>query len=338
MADLTIIEEGIKALKEKTEGEGLSSAEVINLLKDETVELKGITHTGSFNPFSYTVTEAMVAVMEKRGANPETLRNIRGWKIEVPKKDIGSFWAITERLRKYAKSRVISGTTHFRNKELSEFLKKAEEGKELWEAEKALLETKFDNLKESYYKAAEESLKTFFEEDEVLANEVLKDLKAKTIGKEEYLKRLNLIISLSKPSKSFAFFKSEDARKIEELASESTRLEVLKMFQACLDNIVLEVSNLYRKLDSGDVCSKNITQFEKAVRRANGDNLFANPALQSVCDIMADILNSTKGNDFATAQADAEDLFKLIYQLEAGIEGVDLDWSYCPVPKSALAS
>lgn len=338
MLNLNEIAEGIEALKKKSST--LSSAEVVNLLKEDTVEVKGIHHQGSFNPFSYTTTEAMVSLMAKQGIkDPETLKKIKGWKVETPKKDIGPFWSIVEGLRTYAKSRCISGTSHMRPKELSEFLEKVDEGKTRWEAGKAELEEKYDTLKEAYFSTAEEALANFFKDDPFLAEEVLKDIKNKTLSKDNYLSRIGLIIDVKEPDSRFAFFKPEDAQTIEELSAEATRRQVLEMTEDCLQNIVKEVSSLYKNMEGSGgeaLTTRQLMQYDKAVKRAAGDNIFSNPTISTIVKIMEDIKSEVKQVDFATAQADCEDLFGLVYKLEQGVDGITLNWICCPFPTAVL--
>lgn len=340
MADLETITEGIAALKQKATT--VNAAEVVNLLREDTVEVSGIHHQGAFNPFSYTVTEAMLSQLSKNGiSNPDTLSRVKGWKVEMPKKDIGPFWGITQSLRSYAESRYISGTRHMRAAELSEFLEKVAKARERWEDGVKHLKDTYDSLKESFWGTAEDALQSFFKEDPFIAKEVLKDVKASTPSKESYIARLGLVVNIRKPGGNFAFFKPEDARTIEELSAEATKRQVLEITQQTLQNIVVETSALYSNIESagmGTITTRQLMQFGKAVKRANGDNLFSNPTIGSFIGAMEEIYKETKALDYATAQADCEDLLAGVLAFEKGIEGISLNWRNCPLNRGVLES
>lgn len=339
--ELSKIREGIEAL---TNGGATTAAEMVDVLREETVVLKAISHTGSFNPFSYTMNELMRSQLSKGGASESTLKKVKGWKIELPKKEIGPFWAIIERVRFYARSRCISGTSHLRAKELNELLEVVKTAREEWQKGKENLEAKWDGLKKTFLETAEESLGIILEgeENSFLRDEFMKDVVASIPNKDEYLKRVSLIVDIEKPDGSFAFFDPEDAKTIDELSEEATKRQLLNITQECCQNILSECSSVYVNIESCTggylLTTRQVMQFDKACKKAAGDNVLSNPVIAEICDTMNRALDNIRGNDYASAQAECEDVFLSLLQFEEGVDGIDLAWGCCPIKKDVLAT
>ena len=338
--ELKKIQEGIDAL---TTGGATTAAEMVEILKEETVVLRTVTHTGSFNPFSYVMNEPMLAVLTKGGCSEATLKKVKGWKVETPKKEIGPFWAIVERVRFYARSRCISGTSHLRARELNEFLEIVRKGQEEWSRGLETLDLKYDNLRDSFLETAKEAMEVFFsgEENKFLREEILKDIEKSIPSKETYIGRVKLIVDIEKPHGSFAFFDPEDARTIDELSEEATKRQLLNITQDCLNNVLRECGTVYRTIETSGgmpLTTRQVMMFAKACKKAKGDNVLNNPVIEEITGIMDTALEDIRTDDYASAQAEMEDIFLTLLQFEEGVEGVDLAWSECPIKKDILAT
>ena len=338
--ELAKIQEGINAL---TTGGNTTASEMVEILKEETVVLKAISHLGSFNPFSYVMNEPMMAVLTKGGCSDATLKKVKGWRVETPKKEIGPFWALVERVRFYARSRCISGTSHMRAKELNEFLEVVRKAREEWDRGLESLVLKYDNLRDAFLETSKEAMNIFFEGDdfEFLRSEILKDVERSIPSKEDYIKRVKLIVDIAKPDGAFAFFDAEDARTINELSEEATKRQLLNITQDCCNNILRECGNLYNLIETSGgmpLTTKQIMQFDKAVKKGKGDNVLNNPVITEITGIMDTALSDIREDDYASASAECEDIFLTLLQFEHGIEGVDLLWSDCPIKKEVLAA
>lgn len=337
---LEVIQQGIDALA--TNGT-TTAQEMVEVLREETVVLKTITHNGSFNPFSYTMNEPMLAVLTKGGCSDATLKKVKGWRVETPRKEVGPFWALTERVRFYARSRCISGTSHMRAKELNEFLEVVKKARDEWERGLESLDLRYDNLRDGFLETAKEAMNIFFdgEENAFLRSEILKDVERSIPSKEEYIKRVKLIVDISKPDGSFAFFDPEDAKTINELSEEATKRQLLNITQDACQGILHECGTVYSLMSTGggvSLTTRQVMQFDKACSKAKGDNVLNNPVITEITGVMESALADIRTDDYSSACAELEDVFLSLLQFEQGVEGVDLSWVDCPIKKDVLAT
>ena len=346
MAGLSELQKGMDALASTLE---MSAADIVATLKEKTMEVKGVHHRGGYNPFSYRFTDEFVKTLRDNlpdGAE-ETIdfKNIRGWGVEIPKKRIGKFWSIVESLRQAASKLYISGTKHMTEESFKNFLQKYREAEKKWEEEIQTLESKYDDLQLEFMMDAENTLRRAYGDvfDEALIQSILTSVQKSIPKKDTYIRGIMLSVDISESDNGLVFMSAEDKQTINELRSNSAKMQVTDMIVGTLQNAIDATSKALQAIYSPRTSAnghelrwiedRQILAFKIAMDKVETDNLFSNPMIVSIVDSMKSAHQSMVRNLEGDAVDDLETVLGKTY-IFAENAGLLKEVSYVNCPLS----
>lgn len=345
MAGLKELQEGMDKLADTLE---MSAADVVATLKEKTMEVKGVHHHGGYNPFLFKFDDAFKKMLHDKleDGTEETLdySKILGPGIGLPKSRIGKFWSIVESLRQAASKLYISGTKHMTEESFKIFLKKYREAEKKWEEELQNLDSKYENLKTEHLIDAENTLRRAFGDvfDESLIESILASVKRAIPSKEVYIKGMVLSVDISESDNGLVFMSAEDKSTINEIRSNSAKMQVTDMIVGNLQDAINAASKALQAIASPRTTSnghtlrwiedRQILAFRVAMEKVESDNLFGNPMITSIVETMQSAHKAMVRNLEGDAVDDLETVLgkTYIFAEEAGLLN-EISYANCPL-------
>lgn len=345
MAGLAELQEGMERYAETLE---MSAADVVATLKKKTMEVKGIHHHGGYNPFVFKFDEAFKKMLKRKlEAGTEEILDyskVVGPGVELQKSRIGKFWSITESLRQAASKLYISGTRHMTEDSFKVFLKKYREAEEKWEAELEHLESKYDDLALEHLMDAENTLRRAFgdEFDEETIKGILAAIKASIPKKEVYLRGMMLSVDISESDNGIIFMSAEDKHTINEIRSNSAKMQVTDMIVGNLQDVIDVTSKALKAIASPRTSSnghelrwiaeRQVLAFQAGTEKVAADNIFGNPMITNIVKTMESAHRNMVRNLEGDAVDDLETILgkTYIFAEEAGLLH-EIEYRDCPI-------
>lgn len=324
--------------------EGMTALDAVKELRSQSWGIY-VSHHGAGNPFSFTVDRAFLNDLLENGAQKESLSMAKGWKVELPKKDIGPFWSIVQTFRFWLDCHFAPRTSLLREDDFADFLQKYEECKQRWDEAVVELESNYDNLRDLFFQTGYDLALAAYPEEKYpgVAANIQEEMQRCTPSKEEYMKNLDFVVDVRENESNVMFLSAEQKGTLKQIQENAAKRQVEDAVTGCLQYILDSIGGVYktflRRREQNPCCVWLEARSKKALSdyriRAKQNNVFDYEDVNSIIEKMIKLESFVAADDEASAIDSMETILAETYKVAVDY-GLTLNLSGSPLSKEEL--